>query len=102
MIDIHNFSVAGYYLYIETSYPRQYGDKATVLTPYLSGEQCMKFAYHMYGSDIGSLNIYAGSQMIFNKSGNQEDIWVFVEQFIHLNGSYMVGTLILYVQQLYF
>ncbi|XP_046846325.1 uncharacterized protein LOC124440043 [Xenia sp. Carnegie-2017] len=83
-------SGSGYYLYIETSSPRQYGDKATVLTPYLYGEQCMKFAYHMYGSSIGSLNIYAGSQMIFKKSGNQGNIWVFVEQFIRLNGSYMV------------
>ena len=50
----------------------------------------MKFAYHMYGSSIGSLNIYAGSRMIFKKSGNQGNIWVFVEKFIRLNGSYMV------------
>ena len=82
---------AGYYLYIETSSPRVRGDKATILTPYLNGAQCMKFSYRMYGRDIGSLNIYAKNQRIFSKSGNQGNKWVSVQKPILQSGSYMVS-----------
>ncbi|CAB3994146.1 MAM and LDL-receptor class A domain-containing 1-like [Paramuricea clavata] len=80
----------GFYLFIETSFPRQFGDNATILTPYLNGSQCMKFSYHMHGSDIGVLNIYANNQRIFSKSGNQGNRWVGVETPILQLGTYMV------------
>jgi hypothetical protein len=51
----------------------------------------MKFSYHMYGSDIGVLNIYANNQRIFSKSGNQGDRWVGVETQILQRGRYMVS-----------
>ena len=82
---------AGYYLYIETSSPRVRGDKATILTPYLNGPQCMNFSYHMYGVDIGSLNIFAKNQRIFSKSGNQGNQWVSVQILILQSGRYMVS-----------
>jgi hypothetical protein len=81
----------GYYLFIETSSPRQFGDKATILTPYLNGVQCMKFSYHMYGGGIGVLNIYANNQRMFSKSGNQGNRWVGVETSILQRGRYMVS-----------
>ncbi|CAB3993158.1 MAM and LDL-receptor class A domain-containing 1-like isoform X2, partial [Paramuricea clavata] len=80
----------GFYLYIETSTPRQFGDKATILTPNLNGSQCMTFSYHMNGKDIGVLNIYANNQRIFSKSGNQGNEWVGVKTSILQRGSYMV------------
>ncbi|CAB4037572.1 MAM and LDL-receptor class A domain-containing 2-like, partial [Paramuricea clavata] len=79
-----------FYLYIETSSPRQFGDKATILTPYLNGPQCMKFYYHMYGGDIEVLNIYANNQTIFSRAGNQGNRWVGVETPILQFGRYMV------------
>ncbi|CAB4005231.1 MAM and LDL-receptor class A domain-containing 1-like, partial [Paramuricea clavata] len=79
-----------FYLFIETSSPRQFGDNATILTPYLNGPQCMIFSYHMYGSAIGYLNIYANEQMIFSKSGNQGNQWVGVKTPILQSGKYMV------------
>ena len=82
---------AGYYLYIETSRPRVPGDKATILTPYLNGPQCMEFYYHMYGRGIGSLNIFANNQTIFSKSGNQGKQWVSVQTSILQSGRYMVS-----------
>ena len=82
---------AGYYLYIETFSPRVRGDKATILTPYLNGPQCMNFSYHMYGSDIGSLNIFANNQRIFSKSGNQGNQWVSLQTPILQSGRYRVS-----------
>ena len=41
----------------------------------------MQFYYHMYGNDMGSLNIYIRNPVtkvkskIFTKSGNQGDQW---------------------------
>ena len=77
---------AGFYLYIETSSPRVRDDKATILTPYLNGPHCMKFSYHMFGVDIGSLNIFANNQRIFSKSGNQGNKWVSVQTPILQSG----------------
>ena len=82
---------SGYYLYIEASSPRVQGDKATILTPYLNGPQCMNFCYHMYGLDIGSLNIFTKNQRIFSKSGNHGNQWVNVQTPIFQSGKYMVS-----------
>ncbi|CAF89641.1 unnamed protein product, partial [Tetraodon nigroviridis] len=61
----HNGSKQGYYMYIETSRPRQDGDKARLLTPTFntnsrssaslghSPAYCFSFYYHMYGKHIG-------------------------------------------------
>ncbi|XP_028396414.1 MAM and LDL-receptor class A domain-containing protein 2-like [Dendronephthya gigantea] len=75
----------GNYLYIETSSPRQFGDKAAILTPTLYGKQCMKFSYHMYGGGIGTLNIYANNQRIFSKMGNKGNQWVDSSMFSEIS-----------------
>jgi hypothetical protein len=49
----------GKYMYIEAT-GQNPGDKANLLTPSVIPETrqvCWKFYYHMYGADIGSLNI---------------------------------------------
>ncbi|GAB1608584.1 hypothetical protein Ahia01_001142600 [Argonauta hians] len=70
----------GYYLYIEASDMR-YGDKARVVSPLVKsvGMVCVGMYYHMYGSNIGTLNVYAStgdnSQKIFTKSRTQGYKW---------------------------
>ena len=57
------FSEYGYrdeFLYIESSLPRNKGDKAffeTQIVP--SFYNCLTFDYHMYGKNMGRLNIYS-------------------------------------------
>ncbi|XP_020612542.1 MAM domain-containing protein 2-like [Orbicella faveolata] len=63
----------GYYMYIETSSPRQQGDNAKLISPMLqfSGSMCLKFYYHMYGADIATLNVIINGNNVFTvaKSG---------------------------------
>ena len=54
------FSGLGHYIYIESSSPRVQGDKADLVSPLIPGghSYCLQFALHMYGSHLGSVNIY--------------------------------------------
>ncbi|XP_077867591.1 thyroid hormone-induced protein B-like [Saccoglossus kowalevskii] len=60
----------GHYLYIEAS-GREMGQKAIITTPFIPnefpGHVCVRFYYHMYGANIGTLNVYIGNH------GNQFD-----------------------------
>lgn len=52
----------GYYIYIETSLPAKFNDTARLISPDLivaDQESCFRFYYHMFGSDIYRLNVYA-------------------------------------------
>lgn len=54
---------SGYYLYMESSYPRVPGDKARLFSPvYVFNSTppvaCFDFWYNMYGRAIGSLKVY--------------------------------------------
>ena len=72
---------SGNFLFIETSFPRRNGDKAWLYSPFLDQApkgKCLNFWYHMYGSHIGSLNIYldrAQGASIWNRTGNQGNVW---------------------------
>ncbi|XP_068697308.1 uncharacterized protein [Montipora foliosa] len=74
-----DMSGRGWYIYAETSSPRVPGDRAVLLSPYLSGPYCLRLHFHMLGTDIDSLNAYknSGSQktVIFSTSGNKGDQW---------------------------
>ena len=51
----------GQYMFIESSYPRQTYDEAVLVSETIptSGDgKCVRFWYHMSGSDIGSLSVY--------------------------------------------
>ena len=69
--------VIGKYVYIETSSPRVQGDNAKLVKSGLSFStiKCLSFYYHMYGSTMGTLNVYVGNTKIFTKSGNQGNSW---------------------------
>ncbi|CAF3694948.1 unnamed protein product, partial [Didymodactylos carnosus] len=69
----------GYYLYIETSSPQAEGQKARIISPKYpaSSSLCLKFWYHMYGDNIGALNvlIFDTKQLLWTKSGNLGNRW---------------------------
>ena len=76
--------ILGYYVYIETSYPRKNGDKAwlvsSVLPPAPKGK-CLNFYYHMYGADINLLRVYVKptlhplGKVLWTRTGNQGNVW---------------------------
>ncbi|KAJ7393856.1 hypothetical protein OS493_003523 [Desmophyllum pertusum] len=76
----------GSYIFIETSSPRNSGDKAKLeLSVPVSGSSCLVFFYHMYGSSMGSLNVFDGNKKVFNESGNKGDNWHKAEVTISSN-----------------
>ena len=71
----------GWYLYIETSYPRVPNDTARLVSarvPSTNGK-CLQFWYHMYGDHVDNLTIYmkTSSRMtpLWQKRGTQGDRW---------------------------
>ena len=89
--------MVGQYVYIETSDPRKPGDKAYLVSPQVSGTQCLKFFYHMKGSHIGSLDVYQkmGNRMVelFKKSGSQGNSWNKAEVQISSGNRYSVSII---------
>ena len=73
---------AGYYVYIETSSPRQANDTARIESATIPATQqkCLQFWYHMYGADVDTLNVYTkiNNQLgapVWTLSGTQGDKW---------------------------
>ena len=72
-------------MYIEASSPRKVGQKARISKRYtglMTGGSCLSFWYHMYGSQIGSLNVYVKNSSAtalgiakWNISGQQGNVW---------------------------
>ena len=50
---------AGYYVYIESSYPQEYGDKAWLVSEVIESPMgaCLDFWYHMKGMTTGNLTV---------------------------------------------
>ena len=82
----HLFLFTGKYFYIEASY-HAFRDNAklTFAVPRNKASCCLKFFYHMYGSDMGTLNVFSGNNTIFTKSGNQGNYWKRVTQTVYLS-----------------
>ncbi|XP_068681521.1 MAM and LDL-receptor class A domain-containing protein 2-like isoform X3 [Montipora foliosa] len=76
----------GYFMFIETSFPRREGDNATLelVLPGNGKLGCLSFYYHMYGADMGTLNVFSGNMKVFNESGNKGNIWRKAERTIVL------------------
>ena len=70
-------------MYIETSSPRSYGDKANLsYSPpdlLIGKASCLRFYYHMYGATINRLNVFNGYSIVFTKSGQQGNRWRYSE-----------------------
>ncbi|VDI17297.1 Hypothetical predicted protein [Mytilus galloprovincialis] len=66
-----------YYLYIEASPPVQENNIARLISSQSLSTclRCLKFSYHMYGTAVGSLNIYHGDQKLWTQSGSHGDMW---------------------------
>lgn len=57
---------------------------------YLLGSMCMRFRYHMYGEDIGSLSVFRNGdgvmqQLLWQQDGNQGNTWHEAELYIDCN-----------------
>ncbi|XP_046857373.1 MAM and LDL-receptor class A domain-containing protein 1-like isoform X5 [Xenia sp. Carnegie-2017] len=72
-------STSGKYLYTEAS-PQLIGDKAWLVGNNLTSSfTCFSFVYHMYGAEMGTLNIYleykVKKSLLWSLSGNQGNQW---------------------------
>ncbi|KAM3930665.1 MAM domain-containing glycosylphosphatidylinositol anchor protein 1 isoform 2-T2 [Leptodactylus fuscus] len=81
----------GFYMFIEASRPRRFGDKARLISPLYNitskfpsqkSIHCVSFYYHMYGRHIGNLTVLLrlkniGTQdiPIWSKKGDQGNKW---------------------------
>ena len=85
-------------MYIETSYPRRNGDKATLISPDIisSLPSCLSFNAHMYGKDINRLRIdmvQGGSRtMLLETIGNQGNKWHSYDVDLPRGGPYKVAS----------
>lgn len=78
----------GYYMYIETSWPRKYGDKAWMVSrnfqaiPPGSAPCKLRFFYHMYGDSAETLSVYIRNYQngtaqikVWSQVGSQGAVW---------------------------
>ncbi|XP_078515819.1 MAM domain-containing glycosylphosphatidylinositol anchor protein 2 isoform X3 [Lissotriton helveticus] len=98
----------GFYLYIETSRPRQEGEMARLVSPLFNlapknpygatnTVYCFSFWYHMYGRHIGFLNIFlrlkgqtALENPIWSAKGNKGENWKQAHVNIHPTTSFQL------------
>ena len=76
-------------MYIEASTPRLEGDNAKlVLSLPGNGEPgCLSFYYHMYGKNMGTLNVFIGNRTVFTESGDHGNIWIKADRTIVLGNN---------------
>ena len=79
-------------MYIETSSPRKHGEYAKLNTPKLrfSGNMCLQFYYHMYGANMGKLNVMVNGNRVFTASGDKGNLWLKAAVDVTLSGMYAV------------
>ena len=49
--------------------------KLQLVVPRGRSTSCLTFYYHMYGSSMGTLNVFNGNTSIFTASGNHGNHW---------------------------
>ena len=92
----------GVYLYVESSAPAQSNDNAKLISPWLnpvSGGQCLKFYYNMYGSTTGELMVRIEpegkkSYLLFYEKGNKGMGWKGVTKDIEAGVRYRVSCVL--------
>lgn len=88
-----------YYMYAETSDPQRTNDASRIfIKPLpLQDQVCLSFSYHMFGSDMGTLNIITQSDIgrdipkdiVWTKSGEQGNDWK--KEKITMSGRKRIG-----------
>lgn len=86
-------------MYIEASKPRKPGDKARLLSPVNQATTgaCLQFWYHMYGSNIGQLTVYAKSLdslgvPVWKLAGNQGNRWQLAQVTVKSPSTWQVSA----------
>ena len=97
------FHFSGSYIFIETSAPRRRGHKAllhsALFSPTGSTTKCLRFWYHMYGSQMGTMNIYLSKNgslpgtKVWSLSGNQGNQWSSGTVAVKSNTQYSVSVI---------
>ncbi|KAH9494976.1 hypothetical protein Btru_018310, partial [Bulinus truncatus] len=87
-----------YYIYIESSAPQKFGDKAVLLSalmPPTSVNLCLLFWYHMFGVDIDTLNVYlinsGNHTLIWTRSGSHGNLWRQGEAQVSSSKNYQIS-----------
>ncbi|KFO26993.1 MAM domain-containing glycosylphosphatidylinositol anchor protein 1 [Fukomys damarensis] len=90
----------GHYMFIETSRPRELGDRARLVSPLYNASAkfyCVSFFYHMYGKHIGSLNLLVRSRNkgaldthAWSLSGNKGNVWQQAHVPINPSGPFQI------------
>jgi len=64
-------------MYTEAT-PQSPGDNAKLqlAVPRSNSTSCLTFFFHMYGSGMGTLNVFSGDTMIFTASGDHGHRWI--------------------------
>ncbi|XP_032545476.1 MAM and LDL-receptor class A domain-containing protein 1 [Chiroxiphia lanceolata] len=88
-------TVRGHYIYMESSGPRQFQDKAILLSPLFNpsdnGTCVFRFHYHMFGKQVYKLSVFQRTVSntrgwpLWYKFGNQENRWI--RQTLHISSS---------------
>ncbi|XP_031553545.1 uncharacterized protein LOC116290605 isoform X2 [Actinia tenebrosa] len=92
-------SGSGYYMYIEVS-SGVTGARAKLLSPMLpASSKCVSFYYHMFGSDIGTLNVYVQRNdsrsivKVWTLSKQQGDEWLQGQAPLNVTGNETVKVI---------
>jgi hypothetical protein len=89
-------TVPGHYIFIESSAPRCQGDNAILQSAMLSAAtNCIQFWYNMYGTNIGTLNVWVRPQngagtIVWSLSGNKGATWKQGSVIVGQNTPYQV------------
>lgn len=81
-VDHTTSSAKGFYMIIDSSFPRQNGDLARLISPqipFAPSGYCFSWWYHLFGADMGALSVYLmveGKLGLYWRMGeNLGDIW---------------------------
>ena len=90
-------NVAGYFMYIESSLPSEKETKSVLVsTFFVRYFNCLTFYYHMWGEDMGTLNVYMVDsdekvQLVWRAVGNQGNQWKKAQAKINSVITFQVG-----------
>ena len=91
---------SGWYIFIETSFPRKPNDRAKLISANVPGSsagggKCLSFWYHMYGAHINALRVYvrSGSKdtLLWSKTGTRGDKWLQAALTVNIRTHFQAG-----------